>query len=422
MYVPSTLADAELLLKNYSTMNQGYPNVAEVSSDNYYLKYDNWIAMNDLDMRNCYYWSDERMTNATAWQNAYKVVYIANQVLNVLSKIDTGSNTNQYKLVKGSALFFRAFAFHQLVVNYTGPYIEETASQQFGIPLRLSPDMDLSVSRASLAATLDQIIGDLKHASNLLPNTSTIIGFPNKVSALGMLSRVLLDKGSYEQAYHYADSSLLINSTLMDYNGMSTSGNYSFTRFNNEVLFPATARLAEALTDVNLLVDTVLYQSFQSNDLRRGLYFKISPSYSDQHSFKGSYDRSNGTLFVGLANDEVYLNYIESAVRTNKITQALAKLNYFLQRRYNVASFAPVTMQDSEQLLSFVLSERRKELLFRGRRWADLKRLNNDSRFAIILNRKLKDANYQLVPKSMKYALLLPENAVLLGGLIQNSR
>jgi len=63
MAIPKTLEDAELLLNNYSDMNTGYPNQREISSDDYFLTYNNWLAMTEIDHRNLYCWNNEPLTD-----------------------------------------------------------------------------------------------------------------------------------------------------------------------------------------------------------------------------------------------------------------------------------------------------------------------------------------------------------------------
>jgi hypothetical protein len=69
----------------------------------------------------------------------------------------------------------------------------------------------------------------------------------------------------------------------------------------------------------------------------------------------------------------------------------------------------PITVSDPTELLGIILVERRKELLFRGTRLTDLKRLNQDSRFAVTLKRKLNGTLYELSPNDNRYIAQLPK-------------
>jgi len=64
--------------------------------------------------------------------------------------------------------------------------------------------------------------------------------------------------------------------------------------------------------------------------------------------------------------------------------------------------------------------ERRKELIFRGLRWSDLRRLNMDTRFAVTLKRKVNNKEFLLLPKDARYTLQIPISVIKSSGIQQN--
>jgi len=68
------------------------------------------------------------------------------------------------------------------------------------------------------------------------------------------------------------------------------------------------------------------------------------------------------------------------------------------------------------------LKERRKELLFRGLRWTDLRRLNLDPRFAVTLARNVSGQIYSLPPEDPRYAWPIPDDEIQASGIPQNPR
>lgn len=422
MAIPTTLEDAELLLNNYSAMNTGYPNQGEISSDDYFLSYDNWQAISEIDHRNLYCWNETPLTNAMSWQNTYKVVYIANQVIELLNKLDPTVNAAKWKQLNGAAHFFRAFAFQQLLATYTVAFKRESASTELGIPIRVTPNIDESTPRSSLSASYDQVISDFKVSVNNLPNVAAGKSMPNKAAAYAALARVSLDMQEYVQAQKYADSALNENDFLLDYNNVDLESNLPFQRFGKEVLFPATASFSEAFGEYYCLTDTLLYAMYQPNDLRKVSFFKSSPSDPNYTVFKGSYDNSFGSPFVGLTTAEVYLIRAECAVRNRQLDIANTAINTLLSTRWAKDTYTFINEEDPDKLLALILKERRKELLFRGLRWPDLKRLNLDSKYQITLTRSLNGIIYQLEPNSLSYGILLPLSAINVGGLVQNRR
>lgn len=422
MAIPKTLEDAELLLNNYSDMNTGYPNQREISSDDYFLTYNNWLAMTEIDHRNLYCWNNEPLTDVMPWQGSYKVVYIANQVIDLLGKLDPDVDAVKWKQLKGSAHFFRAFAFHQLLSTYTVAYNKDLAVSELGIPIRDNPNIDESVPRSSQAASYNQVLSDLKVSAHSLPKVAGGKGMPNKAAAFAALARVCLDMENYEQAYRYADSAINEGVLLVDYNDLDQNADLPFSRFGKDVIFPATASFSETFGEYYCMVDTVLYGSYHADDLRKKLFFKNSPSDPAYMTFKGSYNNSFGSPFIGLTTAELYLIRAECAVRRNDLEIAITDMNTLLERRWVKGTYVPVYERDPHKLLSLILKERRKELVFRGLRWTDLKRLNLDPKFKTTLKRNLNGKLYQLEPNSLSYGILLPLDAINFGGLTQNKR
>src|SRR5690606_15417770 len=95
--------------------------------------------------------------------------------------------------------------------------------------------------------------------------------------------------------------------------------------------------------------------------------------------------------------------------RLNKASDAKNALNLLLQNRYITGTFKAISVTDTDELLDIIIKERRKELLSRGLRWQDLKRLNKDKRYAKTLVRKIGDQVYTLFPNDPKYVFPVPQ-------------
>jgi len=418
MVIPGTLEDCELLLNDYSTMNTKYPSYGEVAADNYYLTSSSWKAISDIDERNVYIWSDEPIVSPNQWQGPYKAIYQANQVLSVLAALQDRSS-DRWKVCNASAHFFRAFAMQQLMHVFTPPYDKETATKVLGLPIKLSPDLDDRSVRASLEETCTPIMKDYVIAVGGLPTHAQNNGLPNRAAAYAALARLYLGMQDYERAFHYADSSLVLQPALLDYNTLNPNTNLPFSRFNVEVLFPAMSSSSYALGQSYALVDTTLYTSYATNDLRRSLFFR---QMANGMVFKGSYDNSLSGIFVGLTTAEMYLTRAEAASRIGRLGMGTDDLNAFKAVRYKAGSIVPFQSTNAAAVLNEVLQERRKELIFRGLRWADLKRLNQEAGFAQTLTRTIDGKSYVLKPGSKKYAILIPQVAIQESGMKQNSR
>lgn len=422
MAVPKTLADCELLLNDYTTMNMSYPISGEIGVDDYYLDTDTWASLPKIEQRNAYIWVDDPYDDAVQWQKPYKTVYLSNQILEILADLKVEKGSMAHRKAIGAAYFFRAFAFHQLAEVFAPAYTQATASTTYGIPLRLKAGIDEASVRADLQQTYDRIIADYNAAIQYLPVSEQLIGRPHKAAAYAGMARVYLGMGRFAEAYAYADSCLTLKSQLMDFNHLSTFDELPIPQYNVEVLFSAIVGNAGPLAMTRALVDPTLYDSYQARDLRKKVFFQMNEYPEGSYAYKGNYDNGYSNLFVGLTTSEIFLIRCEAAVRTGKVDQALDDLNRLLQARWRTGYYVPITERDPEILLDLLLAERRKELLFRGRRWADLKRLNLEPRFAKQLLRKVGGKEYRLEPNDPKYAFRIPETVIRLSNIPQNKR
>jgi hypothetical protein len=97
------------------------------------------------------------------------------------------------------------------------------------------------------------------------------------------------------------------------------------------------------------------------------------------------------------------------------------RLNALLRNRWKRGTFIDRIASTREAAIKLILEERRKELVFRGVRWTDLKRLNIEGA-NITLTRKLNGITHKLAPNDPKYILPIPPDVLALGGIEPNLR
>lgn len=424
VFVPTTLDDFQALLDNEVILSVT-PILGELSADNYNLTPSFWQSLNTKE-HNAYIWEKDIYngeSNIADWNSPYEQVLYANVVLDGLENVTkTPANEQQWKNLKGAALFIRAYAFYNLAQVFALPYKQESATKDLGIPLKLTPNVDEIISRSTIAVTYSQILNDLQEAKGYLPDTiSSYRNRPNKPAALAQLARVFLSMRQYDNAGRYADSCLRLYNTLIDYNSRDTEALRPFDRINAETMYQSkfveTNVLKAGVNTKDCTVDSILLSSYELNDLRRSLFFTIiSPVKAN---YKGSY---NGTIaaFTGLATDEMYLVRAECRARAGDFKNAMTDLNTLLQQRWKTGTFIPFTASTQDQALDIVLAERRKEMPCRGIRWTDIRRLNQEDK-GITPKRTLYQ-DYILPVNSPLYVLPIPDDAIILGKYIQNER
>lgn len=424
--VPTTLADFRKLLDNDVVMRLT-PNLGEVSADDYYIPVDYWHTLQPKE-KNGYTWAAdiyEGQEKIEDWNVPYNQVFYANVVLDGLEKLPmTAENEREWRTIKGTALFVRSYAFNNIAQLFAPVYDASTASTDLGIPLRLHSEIETKSVRSTVKQTYDQIVTDLYSACRLLPDSLEFLNRnrPSKPTAFAMLSRVFLTMRDYGQAGAYADSCLRYYNKLIDYDTVARAAFLPFSPLNRETLYQSrlltATQLFKGAATPDCVVDSFLYRSYHVNDLRREVIFEMN---SDGLPItKGNY---TGTIygFTGLATDEIFLIRAECYGRAGKTAAALQDLNTLLKCRWRKNTFVPFTAATADEALQLILKERRKELLFRGLRWSDIRRLNKEGA-QIKLTRRLNEQPIELPAGDKRFVLPIPPDVIRLTGMPQNPR
>lgn len=423
LLIPNTLEHYQAILDEDIRMNGAQtegltPQLGESGSDNYYLLDSDFNTFFYPQIQNYYIWSENPYVglNVYDWELAYQAILYANTVIDGVSEIErTDKSAEQYDNITGQALFHRAYMFHQLAQVFSPAYNPDSDNSNFGIILRLGADINESLARATVQETYDQIIADLTASISLLDENPLHKSRPSKQAAYGLLARVYLTMRDYDRAKLYADSCLLIQDDLLDYNLVNIGATSPFQgiRFehpiNQEVIYFSAMLSNPFLSPTSAwysFIDTTLFSSYHPDDLRRNVFFEHLPS---GHRFKGSYSfRGYDHYFSGLAVDEILLIRAECNARAGNVAEALDDLNRLLLARWdNEAVYTPYAELSPADALAVILQERRKELLFRGLRWSDLRRLNQEG-YNITLTREINGQVYTLPPNDPRWVWPLP--------------
>jgi hypothetical protein len=415
------------LLKNDELMAQT-PVLPEQSADNYYFTEHFYKTLTVQD-QNVYTWKKDVFEGKTAiadWDVIYRQVFTCNLVLESLKNIKPGFLYEQtWNEIKGTALFMRAYAFYNLSQVFARVYDAATAENDAGVAMPLEADTEKVPARSSMKATYSQIIADLNDA---LPLVSTMVlptpkNIANKPAVFALLARIYLSMRAYTTAGAFADSSLYYHNSLISFHKLSPTAKFPVAATNEETLYQSWMMTSSNVIQGKILegvkIDSVLYGSYDVNDLRRKVYFINKP---DGPIFNTSYTGKT-FAFSGLAVDENYLIRAECNARLGKPDRAMADLNLLLTHRYALGTAPNYIVSSGSKALELILKERRKELVFRGQRWTDIQRLNKEeANEKIVPKRKIEGQFYQLLPLSVNYALPIPDDALREKIILQNER
>lgn len=427
--VPGTLVDYERLLNNDNmTLSSTAYALGMLGADEYYIS-DQLYNTLAADLRSIYLWQKDPFQGLTNFDWAkYRVIYTANVVIDGLSnfKVTTATEQETKNNILGHALFIRAYTHYSLEEVFGKPYAPASVQNDLGIPLKLNPNLSEQTSRSTVKQVYDQIIQDLNQASQLLPTVNNPINKPSKQTVYAMLSRVYLTMQQYQQSKDFADSALKLKSTLFDYNNLTISGTTrAFSKFTSpndfvEVLYPASQNGYSFINGNAIYIDSALLNSYAANDIRKSAYF-VKNSSTGNFYFRGQY--SGISAFCnGPFTDEMYLNRAECNIRLDNIEAGLKDIDSLLTKRHTKNTFVSYKPTSKEEALKYVLAERKKELVFRGLRWIDLRRLNQDVTFAKTIKRIIAGKEYTLLPNSKNYTYPIPIEELQYNPMPQNER
>ncbi|MGJ1537612.1 RagB/SusD family nutrient uptake outer membrane protein [Sphingobacterium multivorum] len=420
--VPETVADVRALLDNDDILNIAAPPLLEMGVDDYYLDDNVLNNLNDT-YKGIYLWkkSYPAFEFSGDWQFSYRAIMIANIAMETLERLQEDQSSLGRQLM-GEALFIRAFNNYNLAMIYT-PLGNETMDKALGIPLRYSSDYTEPIVRTTLGETYNAIWDDLKESLLLLPELAEHPNRPSKVAVLALMARISLALDDYENAERYANQALDIYSTLLDLNEVDVTKDFPFPFLHNEIIYMSFGDRGDPIVNDNIYIDKYLYDLYDSADLRKQAYFYKKDN--GEIGFKGNYVGAQfSTFFAGLATDELYLISAECAARKNNLSAATDRLNTLLESKWSNGKFVPLTFADHNVALDRILKERRKELVFRGVRWSDIKRYNRDEALQTTLVRVDAEGNTlaELPPLDQRFYWLIPDDVIRISKIQQNQR
>lgn len=416
--VPSSLEDFQALM-NATGSRLAVPE-GEVLSADHYLPDEEYDALFCQTNRDLYRFEDSPMIQqcdaSGGWALAYDNIYRANVAIYGIAAFEKENGISALSAnVKGQGYFARAINLFELAQVWCAAYDPQQAQSTLGLPLKVTDDFNEKTVRSSLKETFDRIVDDLQEAATLLPDQQNNMYWASKVAAWAYLARVYLYMENYEEAKVYAEKCIASGFKLLDYHHVDGNKRYPFeVNGNPEIIYPRFLSTAyySVYDDVSRM-DSILYLHYEEGDLRKFLFFIKK---DNAFLFRGDYGGGSGGAFCGPTIGEMYLIQAESAARVGKHTEASNTLQKFLTYRLS----KPISVSETE-VLDRVLLERRKELLWRGIRFGDVKRLNILGA-GITLKRTIRGQEYLLPPNDSRANILIPQKVIEQSGIAQNPR
>ncbi|WP_089896923.1 RagB/SusD family nutrient uptake outer membrane protein [Chitinophaga arvensicola] len=332
-------------------------------------------------------------------------MYTVNKIINEVMAATEGTEA-QKKAILAEAKATRAWLNFQFVNYYTKPYQAATAATDPGFPIIVKADVTQQhFDRGTVQEIYDFMIKDLTEALPDVPAQPRIATRMSKPAVEGMLGKVYLFMGRYQDAlplFSKALADVAANGTPVLYNynrefapggtflpidptfgpqGPGINRNDLKEAVLSKVFYngPYTGNMF-ATDGLVLMPQTAALYS--ANDLRLLLYTNKN---MDGSINAGGRLRKYGVTYSrwGLQLPELYLLSAECKARTNDLNGAVTDVETLRRNRMPAAAATvPATIAGNQvALIKFIIDERTREFAQEGYRWFDMRRLSPDPIF-----------------------------------------
>ena len=388
-------------------------------------------------------WNYTSTSTMGLWSSAYSAILGCNKALTAINEgkfTRDGVSDEQINNIKAENLFLRALAYFDLVRVYAQPYgyIKAngiTGVEAMGVPIVLKDDLSARPSRNTVAEVYENlIIPDLVEAERLMSDSYVRAGVKDVVATVtkpviqALMARVYLHHEDWQLAADYA-TKVIKNGRFRLLSGdrfvSMWDGSVDVApQSGSEIIFEvyvsqsdgSRSDLGDYLTapevaggagygDVRVSND--LIDLYDATDVRLTGLTKTNSRYPG-YRWSTKYPGKGGLLAYNnvpvLRISEMYLIRSEAIYRGATVSgvTAIDDLNRVATNR-NAEAYATVTLDN-------LFEESRKEFLFEGHIFFDMKRLQ----------KSLVRTDYDLDPltknidfPSYRWALPIPENDIL---------
>ncbi len=321
------------------------------------------------------------------WSLYYKMVYKANQILDLIPADATGKAA----IYKAQAMTYRALAYYNLMYLYQDDYLHG-GKDKAGVPLHLT--VGGAIGRTPSTEVYAQIKGDLESAVTLFEENAydpmTDVTDIDQDVANMILARVCVTIGEYDDAITAASAVIASGYSLMNeeqYKGgfldvslpeMIFGYDWAISTSNGNKAF--STWVAPSILDVNgsnqgiyVCIDDQLYNQIPDTDYRKSLFNPVAendrPAYVAMKFDNPTWETDE--IFFRLS--EAYLLKAEAEARNNQAAAAQQTLFDLVSKRDSGYAKSSKT---GDELLKEIHLQSRIELWGEGHEWYTNKRFN----------------------------------------------
>lgn len=362
---------------------------------------------------NLFEWADDVYRpdeNTFEVAGLYNRLYTINKI--IIEVMSSNGGSQQLKeQIRAEALTHRAFAYFLLVNYFAKPYSEATAPSDPAVPIITKSEFGAEpFTRASVKEVYDMMLADLKAAIPDLPLVQNSANRFSKSAGETLLGKVLLFMGRAAEAVPYLDDAVTHLPAKFGISGNIGMINYNTATVNNPVvgyIFTVPGMIATAAQGhghpevlnaecvavtwlgghAGLIIDPATRALYGPNDKRLLLYsnaYGITIPGPGPLLPPGLYRIRAGFLgnSIGILLPDLYLLRAEALARSGETGRAIESLLTVRSNRMPQADAEADIPTDKDELVKFIIEERRREFAGLGFRWFDMRRLSVDQLFA----------------------------------------
>jgi len=335
-------------------------------------------------LRNLHEWTYNAATGYRGlYQDAYTVIYNANQVLEFIDAFEGESKNN----IKGEALALRALAHFDLVRTFAKiPTQSSDANGSLGVVYKLETTPSDLLPRSSVGEVYQNIVDDLELSYSLINDTNPSSRL-NKEGVAILLSRAYLYMGRWQDAINAANNVSTDIASRDAVVGVWEDDNQEGLVFwisNESGVIDNNIGVQWSQGVVNNLIPeyaasfefNALYGGNSGNDIRREAYILDATDdadlpYNGIKKLFGRVGQSNGLVDIKILRAaEAVLNKAEAQFMLGSEGTARQTLNSLRNERY----ITPPNNETGNALRDAIRNERRLEFGFEYQRFFDIKR------------------------------------------------
>lgn len=381
--------------------------------------------------------------NFTAIGPNYNIVNRVNVLLAALPKADStkaGDETKR-RIIRGEALFLRAFAHFRLFQYYSGNYDPNGLGMPYMETSTITP-----TPRIKMGEYFQKINADLATAKTLVVNSLSDINRANVAAVAGLQARVALYMRDWANAETYATE--YINAvplaTIATFPSIWTDASnaeqaWRVVRTSSigaklGSLFRGTSPANPTGATIGLVTwkpSEKIWSSYDKvNDVRFNAYFKdeallagvgrpsrLIAKYAGTAYGTPGENVANGKM---MRTGEMYLIRAEARAELGKVSGAnSAESDIKALRENRIAGVITVTYASKQQAIDDIMFERFRELAYEGHRFFDLKRRSLPvTRLAVDAP---SAAGTTLPADNFRFLLPIPQPEILSNRLMQQN-